>query len=500
MFDKDFYPTPNNVIESMRQLVDWSSVTSILEPSAGKGDIVDHLNNYFSSRKVIKWDVIEKNEELRGILFSKNYNLVGSDFLQYETASEYDLIIANPPFSEGEKHLMKMIALAENQVYKDCQIVCLLNSETLNNTYSNHRKSLRHLLDQHNAEIKPLGQVFTSAERKTAVNVSMVYLKVKRNGITRDFIKEAISKCSFEKAGQYDLVLPANELDYSLDEIHRLVVTYQEHVLRFKAYFKALKDYEVYYRYLSDEEKLSVHGNIGRERLDFDEELKNIRYKYWNKILKTSEFRKVLTEDSYRKLIAKISELSSLEITVENVYTMLLSLCQNRTDMLTETLEGLFDEITKSHMASFSKNIHYYNGWKTNDAFKLNKKVIIPKPYSQFDTYYSAETFEKLSFDVKEKINDVLKVLSLVSATPTGEWETLEYNHFENNIIRVKVFQKGTIHIWFKDLSALDRLNFIVGQAKNWLPTDDEIKADESAADYVKSIFPKLDMKLLAAG
>ena len=168
--------------------------------------------------------------------------------------------------------------------------------------------------------------------------------------------------------------------------------------------------------------------------------------------------------------------------------------------MLTETLEGLFDEITKSHMASFSKNIHYYNGWKTNDAFKLNKKVIIPKPYSQFDTYYSAETFDKLSFDVKEKINDVLKVLSLVSATPTGEWEALEDNHFENNIIRVKVFQKGTIHIWFKDLSALDRLNFIVGQAKNWLPTDDEIKADESAADYVKSIFPKLDMKLLAAG
>lgn len=499
MFDKDFYPTPSNVIEAMRQQVDWHKVTSILEPSAGKGSIVDYLNSRLSSHH-IKWDVIEKNEELRGILFSKNYNLVGSDFLQYETATEYDLIIANPPFSNGEKHLMKMIALAEKQVCKDCQIVCLLNSETLNNTYSKHRKSLGHLLDEYNAEIKSLGQVFATAERKTAVDVSLVYLKVNRQVNTRDYIKAAISKCSFERSGQYDLTLPANELDYSLDEIHRLVATYQEHILRFKAYFKALKDYEVFSCYLTAEEELSFYGEIGSQRLDFNTELGKIRDAYWNKILNTSKFRKVLTEASYRKLIAKISELSSLEITVENVYTMLLSLCQNRTDMLTETLEGLFDDITKSHMASFSTNTHYYNGWKTNDAFKLNKKVIIPKPYSLFDTYYSVRTFEKLRFDVKEKINDVLKVLSLVSATPTGEWETLDYNHFENNIIRVKVFQKGTIHIWFKDLVALDRLNFIVGQAKNWLPTDDEIKADVTAAEYVKSVFPKLDMKLLTAG
>ena len=42
MFGKDFYPTPDNVIEIMMANTDIAGKV-ILEPSAGKGNIVDWL-------------------------------------------------------------------------------------------------------------------------------------------------------------------------------------------------------------------------------------------------------------------------------------------------------------------------------------------------------------------------------------------------------------------------------------------------------------------------
>ena len=39
----------------------------------------------------------------------------------------------NPPFSEGDKHLLKAINIMKN----GGQIVCILNAETIKNPYSN---------------------------------------------------------------------------------------------------------------------------------------------------------------------------------------------------------------------------------------------------------------------------------------------------------------------------------------------------------------------------
>ena len=42
MFNKDFYPTPNEVIEQMMFGIDIAN-NVFLEPSAGKGNIIDYL-------------------------------------------------------------------------------------------------------------------------------------------------------------------------------------------------------------------------------------------------------------------------------------------------------------------------------------------------------------------------------------------------------------------------------------------------------------------------
>lgn len=41
MFGIQFYPTPQDLVEYMLDKVDWDDVKFVLEPSAGKGDILE---------------------------------------------------------------------------------------------------------------------------------------------------------------------------------------------------------------------------------------------------------------------------------------------------------------------------------------------------------------------------------------------------------------------------------------------------------------------------
>ena len=60
-----------------------------------------------------------------------------------------------------------------------------------------------------------------------------------------------------------------------------------------------------------------------------------------------------------------------------------------------DTILSLFDELSNKHhyFDETSSNIHYYNGWKTNKAWKINKKVILPLTgYGLWQYRFEADT------------------------------------------------------------------------------------------------------------
>lgn len=95
MLPKEFYPTPQNIIDKMIFDLDFTMIKSILEPSAGKGDIVDELRKkeqlYSSAYNKFSFDIdcIEIDKNLQYILKGKNYRVVHNDFLTYNTMKEY---------------------------------------------------------------------------------------------------------------------------------------------------------------------------------------------------------------------------------------------------------------------------------------------------------------------------------------------------------------------------------------------------------------------------
>ena len=185
---EQYYPTPPETARKLLSMVDRKIVTdgiNILEPSAGTGELIKvwtdmHFysrHGYFKREDDNEFNghCIEINKTRAAALKGKGYKVVWDDFLTFNPLMQYTLIIMNPPFREGAKHLLKAMEICA----PGGQIACILNAETIRNPYTNERKALiAKLEEQENYKVEYTTQAFTDADRKTDVEVALVYVKM----------------------------------------------------------------------------------------------------------------------------------------------------------------------------------------------------------------------------------------------------------------------------------------------------------------------------------
>jgi predicted Zn-ribbon and HTH transcriptional regulator len=87
--------------------IDLEKDASVLEPSAGTGDLADCLKNINPSLQI---DCIELNETRYNTLVEKGYNAKHADFLSIPVDKRYDYVIAAPTFVDNVDcdHVIKM--------------------------------------------------------------------------------------------------------------------------------------------------------------------------------------------------------------------------------------------------------------------------------------------------------------------------------------------------------------------------------------------------------
>src|SRR5690606_8584133 len=134
-------------------------------------------------------------------------NLIGGDFLdcKSEQISHVNYIIMNPPFSKDMEHILHAWEIAP----EGCQIVSLCNTETLSNTFSRGRRSLKYVVES-NGVSESLGNVFQDAERKTGVDVSMVTLF--KPIVSENYNFEGFLSEEEENDPQGNGIMPYNEI------------------------------------------------------------------------------------------------------------------------------------------------------------------------------------------------------------------------------------------------------------------------------------------------
>ena len=171
--------------------VDWNKVQFALEPSAGKGDLAMGIRNRMKQeKKPFQLDCVEIDPDLRAVLRERGFAVVENDFLKWDAQTRYDVIVMNPPFRDGDKHLMHALELMKH----GGQIVCLLNESTIRNAESPLRRSMVKLLAEYQTTIESVSGAFMDAERKTDVDVALVYVDIPKEAekeIGLDDMREA---------------------------------------------------------------------------------------------------------------------------------------------------------------------------------------------------------------------------------------------------------------------------------------------------------------------
>lgn len=95
-----YFPTPKAIVERMLAVADIKSGMTVLEPSAGSGNILDGIR---AAEPGAVLTCFEVSHALSGTLKRKGYDVVGSDFMEMEAFPIFDRVLMNPPFEKGQE-------------------------------------------------------------------------------------------------------------------------------------------------------------------------------------------------------------------------------------------------------------------------------------------------------------------------------------------------------------------------------------------------------------
>ena len=174
--------------------------------------------------------------------------------------------------------------------------------------------------------------------------------------------------------------------------------------------------------------------------------------------------------------LTKVNELEKYDFNRYNIRTIQVEMSKHMTGSIEKCIVDLFDELSYRYSMGCEKNIHYFNGWKTNQAWMINRKVIIPV----YDVFCNIFHKFRYSYSVGQKLSDIEKVFDYLSGTVSGssplpyilrqaedrqESKNIEFRYFTCNF-----YKKGTCHIIFKDEELLKKFNIFGARQKGWLP------------------------------
>lgn len=499
----DFYPTPPALADELARsaLLDGGGHRynrypgAVLEPSAGDGALAfaieravdirrnehgrivdyyshkhDNLHNDRENRP-LDLDVIELSADFRAILKDKGLRVVHDDFLTFRPNKKYAAIIMNPPFSKGAAHLNKALDIQQD----GGAVRCILNAETIRNPCTNERKALVARLQKLGAKIEYRANAFTNGARRADVEIAIVSVDIPN--------KPPVSRIRLDlKREMADRLAADNELAalVSSDPIAAAIERYNaaaEGLRRLYGEFSGIESL------LAPTDKQDGGKVVGLTK-PYNAALCDLRTLYWRTLFDLPQIRDHLTStmrDEYNK---RLSELADYDFSAYNILTLRQEIAANTVHGIEQEIIKLFDDWTNLHYnAEYSKNIHYFNGWCTNEAYKIGNRVIFNcNAYPYRDWRYGSNDYRPTGYRAEETLSNIEMVLhyldtngapydssalhnALKAAEDSGQTTKIQLLYF-----KATFYKKGTCHIEFTNEDVLKSFNLFACQRKGWLP------------------------------
>jgi hypothetical protein len=463
MFNSEFYPTPPAVIEMMVGGLELQG-KHVLEPSAGKGDIVDYVKQLGATVTAC-----EKHPDLAHIV-AKKCRFLKADFLEVtaEEVSHVDYIIMNPPFSNADRHIMHAWEIAP----AGCEIVALCNYQTIENRFTAMRSRLGRVIESYGFS-QNIGDVFSEAERTTGIDIGLVKLF------------KPVSDSSFE--GYFD-----DEPDEA-EAQHNGIMPYNAVREAVQRYVEACRLFDQ----VADNAVAmnNIVGVFGVDKLAFtlsqdgkEQAVENFKIELqkraWSWVFGKMNMGKFMTESLRKELNAFVEKQQKVPFTMRNIYKMFDMVIQTHGQRMNRVLEEVFEKLTMH----YAENRYNVEGWKTNSHYMVNQKFILE---GVGDMTWSGKAHVRWDGRSVKLMDDLCKAICYISGQQYNSNDTL-YQFFQGAEVRcpetgrrdyeykdygtwydwqffqIKLFKKGTLHAKFKDRDVWAMFNRAVAEAKGW--------------------------------
>lgn len=476
----DFYPTQGEVIE--RMMMDENICgKAVLEPSAGKGDIVDWLKENGAARGI----ACEKDPNIHRLLDGK-CEILADDFLSVtsEQVSHIDYIVMNPPFSEGAKHILHAFDIA----LAGCTVVALCNDDNLERGWRyEQNKALIEMVELYGRR-EYLGNVFSKAERQTDVCVALIKLYKEGTG------EDEFAGYFFSQTDEDIANMNEREGIMQYNIVRDLVNRYVDAVKLFDETLAAADKINKTAKYPDTGEYDYIPIKFGtmtggyggsEKKVTHQEYKKELQKYYWRIIFKKLHMEKYATKQLREQINRFIEQQTRVPFTMGNIYRIIDMVIQTNGQRMNKALLEAFDLI-----CSFSaENSAAGEKWKTNSNYMVNRKFIVPymcrgyhDRYVCHGSYYctkngkEAYPLVQLEGHNVEQMEDVCKALCYITGTNYDHVAGLHCHHdreawgewFVWGFFRYKAYKKGTMHFEFRDEEVRYKFNYEVTKQRGW--------------------------------
>ena len=226
------------------------------------------------------------------------------------------------------------------------------------------------------------------------------------------------------------------------------------------------KGYPIIYLTNGDHRETTVNGYV-----------KAVRLKYWSALLKNEKFVGKLTSKLQAKYRERVNSYADYDFSEFNIFSLLSEMNAEIKVGIEDEIGKMYDRLTAEHSyyPECSKNKHLYDGWKTNLAWKIEKKCILPC-YGVYDSWDGKPRV----YEAYNVLSDIERILNFFDGNLTADVDlsnTIK-QYFEQGVTKnikckffdVTFYKKGTVHIVFSCPELIDRFNIYAAQRRGWLP------------------------------
>jgi hypothetical protein len=363
-------------------------------------------------------------------------------------------------------------------------LCALLNADTVLHRDTASVAALRAIIERHGS-VEVIEGAFTDAKRPTGVPVALIRLERKAESSKNLFDSPDVAFADLTGGKLEEGALGGGEVA-TRDVIGTLLKQYEaahEYYVEYRRACRTMAKLKGMFDFQGEDDTVKDpwSGDDGEEYRKF---VVKLTAAAWRTVFRLTGMKARMTEKVRLQFEEMEKKAHALAFTRENIHQVLTMLVDNSASIMKDCVLDCFDLLTRYH----EDNREEVEGWKTNDAFRVRRKCILPYCV-EYDSWgrkfkltyrvehgLAADLDKALCFLAGRRIEDVLTIKDAVRKRGEEMMQDFGDSKCESEFFSLRFFKKGTLHLIFKDEALWARFNQFVAAERGWLPGETKRK------------------------